>query len=100
MRNLSASDFDAAINDAPLAIVDFYAPWCGPCKTMEPSLEAVDGNGVDVFKVDIDESPELAVRYGIRSVPTLLVTKGGEVVDMKVGAQSLGQLQSWIKKQH
>ena len=98
MKKLNANDFDNAINGSALAIVDFFATWCGPCKAMEPSLDTIDGNGVDVFKVDIDENPEIAVRYGVRSVPTLLLTKGGELADIKVGAQSLSQLQSWVRQ--
>lgn len=98
MRELTNSDFDAAISSGSLTIVDFYAQWCGPCKSMEPNLAAIDGQGADVVKVDIDESPDLAVRYGIRSVPTLLAIRDGELVDMKVGAQSLSQLQSWVRQ--
>lgn len=96
MKNLTEADFDAETAAADLALVDFHASWCGPCKSMEPSLAAVDGKPAQVFKVDIDAAPEIAMRYGIRGVPTLLVMKKGEVVDIKSGAQSQSQLSSWI----
>lgn len=96
MKELTSADFDAATAGADIALVDFHAPWCGPCKRMEPILKAINGNPAEIFKVDIDQSPDLAMRYGIRSVPTLLVVKKGEVVDMRTGAQSQSQLQSWI----
>jgi len=96
MRDLTVGDFDAATKSSRLALVDFHAKWCGPCKSMEPSLAAVDGQGADVFKVDIDENPELAMRYGIRGVPFLVLMKDGEIADMKSGAQSLGSLKSWL----
>lgn len=96
MKNLNGNDFDSATKASGLAIVDFHAKWCGPCKAMEPSLAAIDGQPADVFKVDVDENPELAMRFGIRGVPSLLVMKDGEVLDMKTGAQSLGQLKSWV----
>lgn len=96
MKELGNADFDATTKATRLALVDFHAKWCGPCKAMEPSLAAIDGHPADVFKVDVDENPELAVRFGIRGVPSLVVMKAGEIVDMKTGAQSLGQLKSWV----
>jgi len=96
MKELTTADFDAATAAAPLALVDFHAPWCGPCKSMEPALAAVDGEQASVFKVDIDANPDLAMRFGVRGVPTMLVMKAGEIVDMKVGALSQSQLRSWI----
>lgn len=96
MKELTAANFDAETRAAPLALVDFHAPWCSPCKSMEPALAAVDGDPAPVFKVDIDDQPELAVRFGVRGVPTMLVMKAGEIVDMKVGALSQSQLKSWI----
>lgn len=96
MKELNVGDFDAATKASRLALVDFHAKWCGPCKAMEPSLAAIDGQAADVFKVDVDENPELAMRFGIRGVPSLLVMKAGEIVDMKSGAQSLGNLKAWL----
>ena len=80
-------------------VVDFWAEWCGPCTMIAPALEeiATELNGkVKIAKVNIDENPELAARYGVRSIPTLMIFKGGEVADMKVGAAPKTALSSWI----
>ena len=80
-------------------VVDFWAEWCGPCKMIAPALEEIaaelDGK-VKVAKVNIDENPELAAQYGVRSIPTLMLFKGGEVADMKVGAAPKTALSAWI----
>lgn len=80
-------------------VVDFWAEWCGPCKMIAPALEdiATELSGkVKVAKLNIDENPELAAQFGVRSIPTLMIFKGGEVADMKVGAAPKTVLSSWI----
>ncbi|MDW6024529.1 thioredoxin [Mesorhizobium sp. BAC0120] len=80
-------------------VVDFWAEWCGPCKMIAPALEdiATELNGkVKVAKLNIDENPELAAQFGVRSIPTLMIFKGGEVADMKVGAAPKTALSHWI----
>jgi thioredoxin 1 len=80
-------------------VVDFWAEWCGPCKMIAPSLEeiATELNGkVKVAKLNIDENPELAAQFGVRSIPTLMIFKGGQVADMKVGALPKTALSHWI----
>jgi len=80
-------------------VVDFWAEWCGPCKMIGPSLEeiATELNGkVKVAKLNIDENPELAAQFGVRSIPTLMIFKGGEVADVKVGAAPKTALSHWI----
>ena len=75
-------------SDVPV-VVDFWAEWCGPCKMIAPSLEEIsaemDGR-VKIAKLNIDENPELAAQFGVRSIPTLAMFKGGSVADIKVGA--------------
>jgi len=81
-------------------VVDFWAEWCGPCKMIAPSLEeiATEMTGqVRIAKINIDENPELATQFGVRSIPTLLMFKQGEVVDTKVGAAPKAGLADWIK---
>lgn len=80
-------------------VVDFWAEWCGPCKMIAPALEeiATELSGkVKVAKVNIDENPELAAQYGVRSIPTLMLFKDGEIADMKVGAAPKTALSAWI----
>ena len=80
-------------------VVDFWAEWCGPCKMIAPSLEEISAEmegKIKVAKLNIDENPELAARYGVRSIPTLTMFKAGEVADMKVGALPKSALSSWI----
>lgn len=82
-------------------VVDFWAEWCGPCKMIAPSLEEIsvemDGK-VKIVKLNIDENPDLAAQYGVRSIPTLAMFKGGEVADIKVGALPKTGLSSWIEE--
>lgn len=97
---LSDATFDEEIGaaDEPV-LVDFWAEWCGPCKMIAPSLEelAVEFKGkVKVAKLNIDENPELAAQFGVRSIPTLAMFKAGEVADIKVGAAPKTALSSWI----
>ncbi|CAN7173282.1 thioredoxin [Pararhizobium sp. LjRoot235] len=90
---------DEVLNAAEPVIVDFWAEWCGPCKMIAPSLEEISNElagKVKVAKVNIDENPEIAAQYGVRSIPTLAMFKAGEVSDIKVGAAPKTALSSWI----
>ncbi|AIX75231.1 MAG: thioredoxin TrxA [Mixta calida] len=82
-----------------LTLVDFWAEWCGPCKMIAPILDEVaeeyDGK-LTIAKLNIDENPETAPKYGIRGIPTLLLFKNGEVAATKVGALSKGQLKEFL----
>jgi len=86
--HLTEQTFDEALMASQgLVMVDFWAEWCGPCRAIGPVLEELASEGrVTLMKVNVDESPELATRYGIRSIPTILFVKEGAVVDRVVGA--------------
>ena len=81
-------------------VVDFWAPWCGPCKMIGPSLEEISDEMADkitVAKVNIDENPETPTKYGVRGIPTMLVFKNGEAAATKVGAVSKTAIVEWIE---
>ena len=85
-------DFEKEINGE--VIVDFYADWCGPCKMLAPILEATDFN---VLKVNVDDFQELAVKYGVMSIPTLIKFKGGEEVKKTIGFKTKEELEEEFK---
>jgi thioredoxin 1 len=94
--HLTEENFDRTLKESPgVLMVDFWAEWCGPCKTIAPLLEDLareSGGKVTLAKVNVDENPGLAGRYGIRSIPTVLFVKQGQVADQVIGAVPRTQL--------
>lgn len=97
--HLTQNDFDQTLSQQPLVLVDFWATWCGPCRMMGPIVEEVaddlDGQ-VAVAKVDVDENPTLANRYGIMTIPSLVLFKNGQEVARKIGVLPKEALLSFI----
>ncbi|MBT0724829.1 thioredoxin TrxA [Rosenbergiella sp. S61] len=98
--HLTDSSFDTDVLKAEgVTLVDFWAEWCGPCKMIAPILDEIaeeyEGK-LTIAKLNIDDNPETAPKYGIRGIPTLLLFKAGEVVATKVGALSKGQLKEFL----
>ena len=88
VKHLKTSEFEAAVGAAPLAMVDFWASWCGPCKMLSPVIESIAGQYEGkalVGKVNVDEEPELARQCGVMSIPTVVFLKNGQEFDRKVG---------------
>jgi thioredoxin 1 len=98
---INKSNFeDEVINSKLPVLVDFFATWCGPCKMLAPTIEEVEAENADnvkFCKIDIDEDAELAMKYGIMSVPTLMLFKGGEPVKKSIGVISKDELLELIK---
>ena len=100
---LKTSEFEEKVlkSDVPV-LVDFWATWCGPCKAIGPLIEELASEyagRAKVFKVDVDSEGDLAMRFGVMSIPALLVFKGGQVVDQMVGAAPKPQIASLIDRQ-
>ena len=98
LRTLDAAGLEEEIKTSDgLVIVDCWAEWCGPCRAMEPALEHLAREGMNIVKVDIDEHPEVASRYSVMSVPTMLVFAGAVEIGRLVGARSAARLRSDIE---
>jgi len=93
-------NFNELINSEQPVLVDFYATWCGPCKALSPILEQLKeqyNNQIQILKIDVDENPELASKYDIRSIPTLMTFKNGEILQTMKGFTGKAKIEDLIK---
>ena len=91
--NITNANFKAEVLDSDKKVlVDFWAPWCGPCRMVSPIVDeiAAENDAIKVAKVNIDEEPQLAAQYGVMSIPTLMVFENGKIADKAVGARNKG----------
>src|SRR5438128_626958 len=97
---VSDGTFEAEVlNSTSPVVVDFWAEWCGPCKMIAPALEELAGSlgeKVKIVKLNVDENPQTAAKYGIQSIPTLMIFKGGQMASRQIGAAPKQKLEQWI----
>ena len=98
--NLDDSNFDQTINKYPLLLVDFWAPWCGPCRMMSPIIDQVGKEYIGkvvVGKVNVDENPNISAQFGISSIPTLILFKRGQAVNNIIGSVSKSRIDEMVR---
>ncbi|MDE7329534.1 MAG: thioredoxin [Clostridia bacterium] len=101
MENINKEKFDELLKGEKPVVCDFYANWCGPCKMLAPVMEAAAekfGGKAEFVKVDVDENPELSVRYGIMSIPFVAVFRGGELSAKSVGYMSKQEAEDFLNE--
>ena len=100
IKQINDSEFKTEVIDSSKpVIVDFWAEWCGPCKTLGPILEKLSDDfhdKVEIKKINIDENPEAPANFGIRSIPTMILFKDGKIVDTKIGVSGEQDIKNWI----
>ena len=97
VRNVSDSEFNDTVNETEWVIVDFWAPWCAPCKAIGPVLEAVaEEREILVAKVDTEQNTATAAQLGVRSIPALFMYRNGTIVSQKTGSMPKAKLLAWI----
>ena len=97
VKHVKTEEFEAVVETAPLAMLDFWADWCGPCKMLSPTIDQIgeqyEGKAI-IGKVNVDEEQGLAMRYGVMSIPTIVYFKNGKEIDRKVGVQPISAFTS------
>lgn len=91
---------DEVLNSTSGVLVDFWAPWCGPCKQLSPIIDALSSElseKIAVYKCNIDENPETPSKFAVRGIPTMMIFKNGKLVDSKVGSLPKSALYEWVK---
>jgi thioredoxin 1 len=100
LGKVSDSTFDSEVLKATSpVVVDFWAEWCGPCRMIAPALEEIAGSldgKVKIVKLNVDENPQTAAKYGIQSIPTLMIFKNGQMASRQIGAVPKQKLEQWI----
>lgn len=100
VKQINAQEFENEAKQADVAVVDFNATWCGPCRMLAPVLEAVSEEltgKVSFYGVDVDDCPELAAEYRVQSVPCLVLMKKGQFVDQSIGFKPQPAIAAWVK---
>ena len=102
VQHIVDKNFEAMVlKSNKLALVDFWAPWCGPCRAIGPVLEEIAKDyqdKINVVKMNVDDNPETSSLYGVRSIPTLIIIKNGQVVETRIGMIPKNQLTAFIDK--